>query len=379
MKMNPRFSKCLIGSLATISPGVLSAQVTETSTIENTYSYNLAGQVGSGINSGGAVEVIRRATTGTGISEMFLSLNGTLEQGSFLFLHNGTCVGVCSLTMRTDITFSLFNGGSSPVALRFDSQITPGHLANSFLNPLSQSQASFDFKVSQDPGLRQGVLYQANGDAVQSPPNLVTSNGQPFAGLSLNQNSPAWSAVDWSATNLNVVTATLAPGQTSNLYYRSTLTITTAQPDCPDPTLCESFQVAFGDPRNAGGVLSLSARQSPSSLFAAPLAASNPINPAVGAPYDPFRVSYRFVPLGAPLLNAPPVIPPIQYDVNYRGPGAVPESGTWMLLILGFGLTGALLRKRRNRISFATKSKGSGTPLCQLRSGIWRRGWGPLN
>lgn len=353
MKTNPKLAKCLIGFLAATSPSALFAQVTETSTITNTFNYNIAGQQGSGMNSGGAVEVSRRETTGTGVSEMFLSLNGTLEQGSFLFLHNGTCVGLCSLTMTTDITFSLFNGGSSPIALRFDSQITPGHLANSFLNPLSQSQASFDFTVSQDPGLRQGLLYQALGDAVQSPPSLITSNGQAFAGLTLNQNSPAWSVLDWSATDLNVIMATLAPGQTSNLYYRSTLTITTAQPDCPDPTLCESFQVAFGDPRNAGGVLSLSARQSLSSLFAAALAAGNVINPAVGAPYDPFRVNYRFVPLATPLLDAPPVIPPIQYDVNYRGPGAVPEPGTWIMLILGFGLTGAMMRKRQGKMSLA--------------------------
>lgn len=353
MRIHPRFGTSFVGCLVATCPIALHAQVVETSTIQNTYSYSLAGQAGSGANSGGAVEVSRRATTGTGISEMFLSLNGTLEQGSFLFLHNGTCVGVCSLTMTTDITFSLFNGGSTPIALRFDSQITPGHLANSFLNPLSQSQASFDFTVSQDPGLRQGLLYQALGDAVQSPPSLLTSNSQPFAGQTLNQNSPAWSVMDWSATDLNVVMATLAPGQTSNLYYRSTLTITTADPICPDPTLCESFQVAFGDPRNAGGVLSLSARPSLSSLFAAPLATGNVINPAVGAPYDPFRVSYRFVPLTAPLLNPPPVFAPIQYDVNYLGPNVVPEPGTWMLLIFGFGFTGAMLRRRRSRMVFA--------------------------
>ncbi len=277
---------------------------------------------------------------------MFLSLNGTLERGSFLFLHNGTCVGVCSLTLMTDITFSLFNGGSTPVTLRFDSQITPGHLANSFLNPLSQSQASFDFIVSQDPGLQPGVLYRAVGDAVQSPPDLLVSNGQPFAGLTLDDNSPEWSVLDWSATNLSVALATIAPGQTSNLYYRSTLTIATAQPDCPDPTLCESFQVAFGDPRNAGGVLSLAARQPLASLFAAASEVSNVINPAVGAPYDPFRVTYRFAPVGSPALTPPPIFAPIQYDINYRGPGAIPEPGTWIMLSLGFGFAGAMIRRR---------------------------------
>lgn len=346
MRVFPKLARIMIGLQVATCAGAGSAQVVETSTITNSFSYNLAGQSGSGTNNGGGVEVSRQSATPTGVSEMFLALNGTLEQGSFLFLHNGTCVGVCSLTMTTDITFSLFNSGSTAVALRFDSQITPGHLANSFVNPLGQSQASFDFKVSQDPGLRQGLLYQSTGDATQSPPALTTSNGRPFAGLTLNQNSPAWSVLDWSATDLNVTLATLAPGQTSKLYYRSTLTITTAQPDCPDPTLCESFQVAFGDPRNAGGVLANSELQSLSGLFGPPLAPGNGINPAVGASYDPFRISYRFVPLSTALPNPPPIITPIGYDVNYRSPAAVPEPGTWLMLIVGFGMAGAMLRRR---------------------------------
>lgn len=343
----------IMGTVVAIVPGALSAQVVETSTIENIYSYNLAGQAGSGTFGSGAVEVARQAATATSVSEMFLSLNGTLDQGSFLFLHNGTCVGICSLTMTTNITFSLFNGGNAPVALQFDSQITPGHLAHSLLDPLSPSQASFNFTVSQDPGLRQGLLYQANGDATQAPPSLVTSTGQAFNGIDFNQNSPAWSVLDWSATDLSVALAIIAPGQTSNLYYRSTLTITTNQLNCLDPTLCESFQVAFGDPRNAGGVLSLSARESMARMLAAPLASTDLINPAVGAPYDPFRVNYRFSPLNTPLPNPAPIIPPIEYDINYRGPGAVPEPGTWMLLIVGFGFAGAVMRRRRPQISLA--------------------------
>lgn len=352
MKMNIRTIRSLFGVVTAIVPGAISAQVIETSTIENIFSYNIAGQTGSGTFGSGAVEVARQAATATGVSEMFLSLNGTLDQGSFLFLHNGTCVGICSLTMTTNISFSLFNSGTAPVALQFDSQITPGHLANSLLDPLSPSQASFNFTVSQDPGLRQGLLYQANGDATQAPPSLVTSDGQNFNGQNLNQNSPAWSVLDWSATDLSVAMALIAPGETSNLYYRSTLTITTNQTDCLDPTLCESFQVAFGDPRNAGGVLSLSA-QSLASLLATPFASTDVINPAVGAPYDPFRVNYRFSPLNTPLPNPAPIIPPIDYDINYRGPAAVPEPGTWMLLIVGFGFAGAMLRRRQPQKSFA--------------------------
>lgn len=352
MKMNLRRIEWLIGGLAAITPAGVAAQLVETSTIQNTYSYNVGGQTGAGTNSGGGVEFAQQTTSGTGVSEMFLSLNGTLDQGSFLFLHNGTCVGTCSLTLTTDITFSLFNSGSTPLAVQFDSQITPGHLANSLLNTAGGSQASFNFTVTQDPGLRQGLLYQATGDATETPPTVSTSTGQDFNGLSLNDNSPEWSVLDWSATDLSVALAIIAPGQTSNLYYRSTLTITTSQSDCLDPTLCESFQVAFGDPRNAGGVVTDSALQSLSSVFATSTD-SDPLNPAVGATYDPFRVTYRFVPVSTPAVDPSPVIPPLDYDINYRSPAAVPEPGTWMLLILGFGFTGAMLRKRRAKASFA--------------------------
>ena len=353
MSIHSTLTRSIIVLFSATSAFTVSAQVTETSTITNSFTYNLAGQAGSGTNNGGTVEIAKRAETSTGVSEMFLSLNGTLDQGSFLFLHNGTCVGVCSLTMQTDISFSLFNGGPDPVALRFDSQITPGHLANSFLNPLSQSQATYDFQVAQDPGLRQGLIYRSTGDAVRSPPEVFTSDGQPFAGLTLDENTPEWSVLDWSATDLSLGLAFIAPGETSNLYYRSTLTIATSQLDCLNPTLCESFQVAFGDPRNAGAILSASSLRSFASLFSTPTGDDNVINPAVGAPYDPFRVTYRFVPLSTPLLSPPPVFAPIEYDVNYLSPSAVPEPGTWLMLIVGFGMIGAMLRRRRSRTLFA--------------------------
>ena len=74
---------------------------------------------------------------------MGLSLTGTLNDGNFFFLHNGTCVGDCTLTLTTDITFTLQNLSRLPVELRFDSQITPGHLANSFVQPLNNAQRAF--------------------------------------------------------------------------------------------------------------------------------------------------------------------------------------------------------------------------------------------
>ena len=340
------------------------ARIIETSTIENTYRYNVGGESGFGSNDGGDVGVARSVVTPQGVSEMALGLTGTLEDGSFLFLHDGLCVGSCSVTLTTDITFNLFNDGDTPVDLRFDSQITPGHLANSLFDPIGQSQANFQFSVGQDPGLRQGILYTADGTATSSPPVVSTSDGSTFNGLRINDNAPLWTVADWSATNLSVDLATLGAGRSTNLYYRSVLTLSTFQTDCQNPTRCESFQVAFGDPRNAGGVINNLSTFAANTIAASTLADglgslsdTSPI-PAVGAGFDPFRVTYRFVPQGESLPGLPPVIGPIGYDINYRGPvsGAIPEPGTWLMLIAGFGFLGAAMRRRRMGAAHKTRA-----------------------
>jgi hypothetical protein len=343
-----------ISFLALATPSSILAQVIETATITNNYRYSVGGVAGSGTDNGGRTDIFRSVTTGTGVSEMGMSLTGTLDQqGSFFFLHNGVCVGDCFVSMTTNITFSLFNSGTAPIGLRFDSQITPGHLANSFLNPVSNAQATFDFMVSQDPGLRQGILYEADGDAKAIPPVIETSDGSVFNGFTISNNAPDWAVADWSATNLSVVLATLAPGQTTNLFYTSTVTIGTTQPNCPDPTVCESYQVAFGDPRNAGGVLNAASLMSLSEFSAAASPLNTALNPAVGAQFDPFRVTYRFVPITSAPQDAQPIIPPITYDVNYRGLGAVPEPATWLFMVLGFGVVSAALRRPRREAPLA--------------------------
>ncbi|WP_225871632.1 PEPxxWA-CTERM sorting domain-containing protein [Qipengyuania atrilutea] len=339
----------------------LSAQVTEDASIENSYTYTVGGISGSGTNAGGNVAVDRSVTTASGISEMGLSLTGTLDEGSFFFLHNGYCVGSCTMALSTNITFALTNTGSTPVDLRFDSQITPGHLANSFLGEDTNSTANFAFSVSQDPGLRQGVIYTASGTAVTVPPSVTTSDGEGFANFIFDSNTdPNWNVLDWSATDLMLPLATIAPGATTNLFYRSTLTITTDQFDCANPTLCESLQVAFGDPRNAGGVVSRDTRLADPMTLSALASAFNALtlsdvlageqNPAVGAIFDPFRVTYRFVEITAPPSFPPSgALGPVEYNVNYRSPiGAVPEPATWLMMLLGFFLLGAQMRSYRS-------------------------------
>lgn len=350
------------GLLAVLAwPAAGGAQVTETSTIANSWNYNVGGQSGSGSNAGGVAEVFQSVAGIEGISELGLSLTGTLDNGSFFFLHNGVCVGQCSVTLSTQITFTLTNTGTAPVDLRFDSQITPGHLGSSYYSLGSDSQAEFNFAVSAGgtnvAGVAAGALFGAFGDAANRPPVVFTTDQSQFNGFNLVDNAPEWSVADWSATNLSVNVPTLGAGQSTILTYSSTLTINTYQTDCPQPNACESYQVAFGDPRNAGGVINDSLAASAAldeefsafSALLAPLATVGGLSPAVGAPFDPFKVTYQFVPQGSPLPPTPPVIGPINYDINYpgQGVGAVPEPATWAMLVLGFGLIGGLLRRHR--------------------------------
>jgi hypothetical protein len=88
-----------------------------------------------------------------------------------------------------------------------------------------------------------------------------------------------------------------------------------------------------------------------------PAAALPPEVPGVGRPDEVVPVTF-FPPVGPPPDEepiilfppgqppvGPPVVPPVGPPLT---PGAVPEPGTWALMILGFGLVGAALRRRSN-------------------------------
>jgi hypothetical protein len=318
-----------------------SAQVVESSTITNSYSYRVGSQSGGNADAPGNVSLFISDTTGGFQSDMGLELTASLNDGSFSFLHNGYCVGDCSVSITTDITFTLTNTGTSPVDLRFDSLITPGHLARSnFFGATRTQRGNFLFEVSQD----SPTLYRAAGINSIRPPFVETSDNTPFNGININSNTPEWDVVDWSATNLNVNLETIGAGETSTFVYSSRLDITTLNPACVDTTLCLGYQVAFGDPRNRGDPTVSTSLMADSS---APNLLATPTFPAVGAAYDPYLVSYAFVPQGSPLPGTPPTFPPFDYDVPYRPTEAIPEPSTWAMLLLGFGAVGGFVRGRR--------------------------------
>ena len=320
--------------------GPASAQVVESATLANSYSYSVGGLSGSDPNAPGNVSLFLSDNAGGFNSDMGLQVTSALGNGSFSFLQNGYCVGSCSISLTTDVTFTLTNMGTSAASLRFDSLITPGHLGQSnFFGATSSQRGNFLFDVTQDATM----LYRSAGINSVSPPFVEASDGKPYNNMLTNTNLPDWNVLDWSATPLNLNLLTIGAGQTSTLTYHSTLTVATTDGFCLDTADCLGYQVAFGDPRTAGGPTTISGR---SSSFSA-LAATSAPNPAVGALFAPYTVTYQFVPQGSPLPPPPLSQPPMDYDIPYKATTAVPEPAAWALMLLGFAAIGSVARNRR--------------------------------
>lgn len=152
---------------------------------------------------------------------------------------------------------------------------------------------------------------------------LVTAYDNPFA-----------YAFAWDATHIVLpLNALLEVGQSQLIEYRTRVTSYT-RADCITPTTCLVAYSGFGDPIGRGGGISFAASLSDSmqmaSLGRGTFGAENfdgPTgNPITGIIFSP----QTFVP----------------FELNPGG-GAVPEPSTWTTLILGFGLLGAALRRRR--------------------------------
>ncbi len=332
---------CAASALLAGAPAL--AQVVEASTITNTYSYRVGSQSGSNANAPGDTSLFISNNTGGFQSDLGLELTASLNDGSFSFLHNGFCVGDCTLSITTDVTFTLTNTGSAPVNLRFDSLITPGHLGRSNYGGIRAPGASFLFDVTQDNSL----LYRATGINSVRPPFVETIDDTPFNGINTNSNPPSWEVLDWSATNLNVNLLTIGAGQTSTFVYSSRVDVTTIDPACLDTSLCLGYQVAFGDPRSRGDPTVETGLVGSFGSDVAPLAV--PLFPAVGAAYDPFLVTYAFVPVGSPFPGPTPTYPPFDYDIPYNPTGAIPEPSAWALMLMGFAAVGSVVRRRRGR------------------------------
>lgn len=262
------------------------------------------------------------------LAESGVKYTATASDDSFFFLHDNYCVGTCATYSQTAITFVVTNQDSVALDLRFDSLITPGHIA--WVAGLSEVSASFTFDVTQTIGRETVSLYSTNGGVNSDGIFLNTSDQRPFNNLVSSRVEGEYEVLDWSSTNLNLNLATLGAGESTTITYFATYqSLGTAA--CVDILDCPGAQVVFGDPRNNGGVTN-----------------RVPPQPVIGAPYDPFRIPYAVVLADSPLPGNPPRITPPPYGPLFRPDVLpVPEPGTWAMLIAGVGAVGGVARRRR--------------------------------
>lgn len=281
---------------------------------------------------------VLNGTTPGQLSRLGVEVNATTGGGGFSFEQNLYRQGAGSAELTTTLLDTITNSSPSSVALRFDSQITPGHIAAYGNDP--SNAVRFDFKVTQVSGSLSFVLYTANGIVRPgSQPVITTSDGVPFNGLQSYSDGAA-RALDWSATNLDLTLQPIQESSSSIVVFQID-TYITGGGSCAVLDACEGTQVAFGDPHMDGGT---PPAQHQSQFALQDFDLSSDEVPLIGRLYDPYTIPLDVVPIDAPLPPTPPVIPPASYI-----PPPVPEPATWVMILSGAALIGGALRRRERR------------------------------
>lgn len=304
----------LVAMVGLASATQSSASVTETLTTTSNYSYGFIPGI-PGINTGvGSTEAFQFTGNmpgqATDIQANYTSI--TAADASFFFLHNIQCKGYCSVGVFTTLTNTVTNTGIDTVNLRLDSNITAGHLGL-VQNSMSSSAGAFQFNIFESKGGTDYQLYGAAGQISSTGASITTLDGSVFDGLT-SYKDPAQIGLDWNETELSAFLRPLAPGETTIVTYLS-FTYLSAYGLCSNVTLCDGVQVAFGDPRNRGGVMSAIAPDASKQLT------TEPVGYVLDRGFDMAK---------------------LKLSVQ-----AVPEPDSWAMMIVGFGIMGPALRRRR--------------------------------
>jgi hypothetical protein len=279
------------------------------------------------------------------------------SSASVSFLLTNTGSGVVAPTLKSTITaagLGLYMADVGSCNFNGCAQTKSG---DTFANLSATSQfnidvppplatVGFDFTVTADGD----TVFDFNGsETISVDPttgretvnDLTLSQDGILQGLEKLEPGPPGSALGyaWDASNLTVTLPSLESMSGETIVYTSTVT-TTSFGGCvtDDPTVCLVGYSSFGDPIGRGGGVS-----GTNAVFGG------------GPSLDAFSLgglSLDGDPLGDPITGVNfgsakfdyPVFNPLTGVVTLAG---VPEPKTWMSLILGFGLVGASLRRRR--------------------------------
>jgi len=208
---------------------------------------------------------------------------------------------------------------------------TTSSLGFADLNPLVGvgqpfAYSDFDFSVVSN----DVTLYSLSGSlslSFDGDGNVVQNFNLSDAALALSGFTTAYDnafalAYAWDATDIVIpLGALLETGESQVIEYRTSVTSFTRSA-CVGPTTCLVAYSGFGDPIGRGGGV-----DSVAEAFSAFSLSALDTGTITGIVFDPQLIQpFRFIDGGG---------------------NAVPEPATWMTVILGFGLMGAALRRRR--------------------------------
>ncbi len=344
---------CVLAAGTAAEAQVTNVTGTSTSTVslDGTFNFTAPGTKSQGKNNGSS------------FASSFASNPATIS-----FESGNSSVGVnVTSTSTSSVDITIKNGGSMAVAPTLESQITPAGLGmyladrsggcggnlfsgcpqtkggQTFADLTSPtttagtvvSAAEFDFNVTAGgtqvydfKGL-ETLTVDSGGNLVVN--DLVLSAPNVLQGLVKLQPGGPGSALGyaWNASNVLIgLGSDLAPGASEDVIYTSTVTTLSHTACTADPNVCLVAYSAFGDPIGRGGGVT-HARRLGEGLDGLPTA------PGIG------RVQFSRDVFAAPTFDDGV----LKFD--FIKTTAIPEPKTWMSLILGFGILGAALRRRR--------------------------------
>jgi hypothetical protein len=279
------------------------------------------------------------ATDGSGASAQAQAVTILTSGGGFFFEHDLVGNGSSSVTERTFLDVTVTNSGPAQ-DLRFDSQVTPGHLgARDAGGGSASSLARFAFSIGLLGGKSKlydlGATLFTDGLSLQSNGPFTTLNGYKDQTIGNER------VVDWGATNIAIDLGRFKKGETRTYRYDLLSAVDIRGSGEGFAPSCNAAQIAAGDPRSGGQPLTSTrsgVRAAAAGRDGSKSCEPFRVNPIIGLPFAQFLTYIHIVPEGAPAEPPPPPPTPISY--------AVPEPGALALLGLG-AVSLAVARRRR--------------------------------